>query len=381
MEVRAMNHIERAAALPLLLLSLWLSALAVSPRGAQQAAPASASGPDKVLEVAATVETQPMPSVEDAADDPAIWVHPTRPAESTIIGTDKGGGLAVYDLAGRQLQYLPDGKMNNVDVRHGFPLGGRRVALVTAGNRTDNTIAIYRVNQQARTLENVAARRVTTLEVYGSCMYRSPKTGKFYYFVNSKAGAVEQWELFDSGGKVDAKRVRTFAVSSQTEGCVADDELGHFYLGEEDVGIWKFGAEPDAGDARTQVDKTGAGGHLTSNVEGLAIAYGRNGAGYLVASSQGNNSYVVYRRGGNNRYVKTFRIVDGNGVDGTSDTDGIDVTAAYLGPAFPRGVFVAQDGSNDRGNQNFKLVPWHLVIGGGNAPVVISSARSFVRHR
>jgi 3-phytase len=213
-------------------------------------------------------------------------------------------------------------------------------------------------------LENVAARKITTLVVYGSCMYHSRKTGKFYYFVNNKAGIVEQWELFDNGsGRVDAKRVRSFGVGSQTEGCVADDELGHFYIGEENVGIWKYGAEPTAGATRTQVDKTGAGGHLVSNVEGLTIAYGKNGGGYLIASSQGNSTYAVYLRAGNNEYVKSFRIVDGNGVDGVAETDGVDVTTGNLGPAFPRGVFVAQDGHNDNGNQNFKLVPLQLILG------------------
>ncbi|MDQ3687461.1 MAG: phytase, partial [Acidobacteriota bacterium] len=138
-------------------------------------------------------------------------------------------------------------------------------------------------------------------------------------------------------------------------------QLGHFYIGEENVGIWKYGAEPTSGAIRTAVDKTGAGGHLTSNVEGLCIAYGPAGNGYLIASSQGNNTYVVYRREGKNDYVKTFRIIDGNGIDGTSETDGIDVTTAHLGPAFPHGVFAAQDGANN-GNQNFKLVPLQLIF-------------------
>ncbi|PYU87617.1 MAG: hypothetical protein DMG08_27670, partial [Acidobacteria bacterium] len=80
--------------------------------------------------------------------------------------------------------------------------------------------------------------------------------------------------------------------------------------------------------------------------------------------SQGNSTYVVYRREQSNQYVKTFRIAGGNGIDGTSDTDGIDVTTAHLGPAFPHGVFVAQDGHNDNGNQNFKLVPWQSIIAG-----------------
>jgi 3-phytase len=311
--------------------------------------------------VAATVETAPMPHEGDAADDPAIWVNPADPARSTIIGTDKLGGLAVYDLAGAQIQYLPDGNMNNVDLRPGFALGGQSVALVAAGNRSGNRIALYRVDPSTRQLQDVAARPITTLEVYGSCMYHSARTGKFYYFVNSKAGAVEQWELFDDGtGRVDGRQVRAFAVGSQTEGCVADDQLGYFYIGEEAVGIWRYGAEPGDGDARTQVDSADQHGHLVSNVEGLALVYGADGAGFLIASSQGSSSYVLYRRA-DNAYVGSFAIGDGNGIDAVSDTDGIDATAANLGPAFPQGVFVAQDGKNQGGNQNFKLVPWQAI--------------------
>jgi 3-phytase len=67
----------------------------------------------------------------------------------------------------------------------------------------------------------------------------------------------------------------------------------------------------------------------------------------LIASSEGDNSYAVYTRTGDNAYLGAFRIVDGKGIDGSSDTDGIDVTTANLGSAFPRGLFVAQDGSND----------------------------------
>lgn len=361
-----MNHTKRSGKITPWLAALFLSTLIGligAPAPAQQAKPAAP--PDKVYEISATVETEPVPSASDAADDPAIWVHPTDPAKSTIIGADKDGGLAVYDLSGKQIQYLPDGRMNNVDLRADFKLGRQRVALVTAGNRTDNSIAIYRVNPATRRLENVAARKLTTLAVYGSCMYRSRKTGKLYYFVNSKQGAVEQWELFDNkSGKVDGRKVRSFAAGSQTEGCVADDELGHFYLGEENVAIWKYGAEPEAGDARTPVDKVHPDGHLVSNIEGLTIAYGKNGAGYLIASSQGNSTYVVYRREQGNQYVKTFKLVAGAGIDDVSETDGIDCTTASLGPAFPQGVFVAQDGANDNGNQNFKLAPLHLILDG-----------------
>jgi 3-phytase len=320
-----------------------------------------ATKPDQA---AAKVETTPVPHSGDAADDPAIWIHPSDPAQSTIIGADKQGGLAVYDLAGEELQYVPDGKMNNVDLRTDFPLGDQSVSLVTASNSSTNSIAIYQVDTATRQLKNVAARTITTISpAYGACMYRSASTGKFYYFVNNKAGDVEQWELFDNGsGQVDGRVVRTFAVGGRTEGCVADDEVGHLYIGEEKMGIWKYGAEPDAETVRTLVDRTGAGGNLTIDAEGLTIAYGANGSGYLIASSQGNSSFAVYDRQGMNTYLKSFEIPSRNGIDDVKQTDGIDVTTGNLGPAFPHGVFVAQDGYNDNGNQNFKLVPWQSII-------------------
>ena len=35
-----------------------------------------------------------------------------------------------------------------------------------------------------------------------------------------------------------------------------------------------------------------------------------------------------------------------------------------LGASFPSGVFVAQDGENDEGKQNFKLVPLDQILPG-----------------
>jgi 3-phytase len=315
-----------------------------------------------VLEVSASVETEPVKTDGDSADDATLWVNPNDPSLSLVIGTNKQRGLAVYDLSGKEVQFLADGHMNNVDHRDNFLLGGKKVSLVTAGDRSDNSIAIYRVNPETRRLESVAARKITTVEAYGSCMYKSSSTAKFYYIVANKRGEVEQLELFDNGkGLVDARRARLFKLPTQLEGCVADDELDQLYIGEEAVGIWKYPAQPDSPATATKVDGVMPNGNLKPDVEGLTIAYGKNGKGYLIASSQGNNTYVMYRREGNNAYVKTFRIVAGKSIDEVSETDGIHVTTESLGPMFPNGVFIAQDGLDDKGKQNFKLVPWQLI--------------------
>ena len=310
--------------------------------------------------VMAAVETEPMRSGGDTADDPAIWLHPADGARSTIITTDKKRGLVVYDIAGRELQYLPDGKLVNVDLRYDFPLGGRSTAIVASGNRADDSIAVYAVDQSSRLLRNVAAARLLVdFDVYGSCMYRSQVTGQHYVFITSKSGEVGQWLLFEVGaGQVGVRKVRDFDVGSQVEGCVADDERGYVYIGEEAVGIWRYAAEPTASTMRRLVDSTGDNGFLTADVEGLTLSYGPEGAGYLIASSQGSDEFVVYRRDGSNEYVATFQIVEGNGIDRVTHADGIDVIVADLGSRFPQGVFVTQDQSNDGEHQNFKLVPW-----------------------
>lgn len=332
---------------------------------------------DAILPVQATLETSAVPTGDDTADDPCIWIHPTDPALSTIIGTNKnlGGGLHVYDLQGKEIQFTGGGRMNNVDIRYNFPLDGERVALVTAGERSRNTIAIYKVNPETRSLEDVAVRDIPLglEEVYGSCMYHSPVDGRFYAIVNDKNGKIEQYHLFDDGeGLVDGELVRTLSVPSQPEGCVGDDILAALYVGEEEEGIWKFGAEPTDPVEGRMIEKIGT--HIVPDVEGLTIYYADDSTGYLIASSQGNNTYVIFTREGANDYIGTFRIADGNQIDGTSDTDGIDVTNANLGPAFPAGVFIAQDGDNPGANQNFKCVPWGTIARLFDPPLVISTS-------
>jgi 3-phytase len=322
--------------------------------------------------ITATVETTPVPSAGDAADDVAVWVHPTDPAQSTVIGTDKLGGLAVYDLAGRQLAYYADSKPNNVDIRYNFPLGGQQVALVVTSDRTTGALRAYKVNPTTRGLEHVSARTLSVgIGLYGLCMYRSPASGKYYAFDSDSSGTLQQWELFDSAGKVDARKVRQISVGSTTEGCVADDETGAFYLAEEDVAIWRYDAEPTGGATRTKVDGVGAG-RLVADIEGLSIYYGTGGAGYLVASSQGNNTFVLYDRKLPNTPVTTFAVAAGT-VDAVSYTDGLDVLSTPLGAAFPEGVFIAQDDRNDSGNQNYKLVPWGKIARGTAAPLLIDT--------
>lgn len=318
--------------------------------------------------VVAVAETAPVGSPGDAADDPAIWADPSNPANSLVIGTDKKAGLNLYDMLGCVIQHLPDGKMNNVDLREGFMLGGQSVVLVTASDRTNKAVAIYRLDTDARRLINVAdgVQPTGQGDPYGQCMYRSARSGKTYVFINDSNGEKRQWELMDAGnGKVRAVRVRDFAFSSQVEGCVADDATGQIYVAEEDVGLWRLSAEPDGGSAMTMVARISENPALKDDMEGVGLYDLGNGRGYLVASSQGNDSYAVFRREGDQAYLGSFIVVaDGaRGIDGVSETDGLDVTSRNLGPGLEHGAMVAQDGRNvlPGENQNFKYVSWKSI--------------------
>ncbi|WP_445324089.1 phytase [Paenibacillus sp. FSL M7-1455] len=315
------------------------------------------------VSVKAKVETEAVSHGDDAADDPAIWLHPTDPEDSKIIATNKAGGLLVYDLEGRQHYAYALGRMNNVDVRYDFKLGDAKIDIAGATNRTTNSIDLFRISSKGE-LTGINGKPIVSSmsEVYGFSLYHSLRSGKFYALVLGKNGEFEQYELYDNGnGKIDGKLVRSFTLGSQSEGLVVDDEYGRMYIAEEDVGVWAFDAEPGGGSQGTLIAAVD-NKRLTADVEGLTMYYGKDGDGYLIVSSQGSNRYAVYDREDDNEYLGSFTIADGRDIDGTTETDGIDVLNYDLGDAFEEGLFVAQDDQNvEKGevvNQNFKLVAW-----------------------
>jgi 3-phytase len=314
-----------------------------------------------------SLETDPVTSAADAADDPAIWANPADPAASWVVGTDKQGGLHVYDMQGKSRFFAADGKMNNVDLRTGYRLAGRDVVLVTASDRTNKSIAIYTLDTATGELVNVADGIQPTglSDPYGQCMYRG-KGGRTYVFISDPDGLVRQWELVPTrAGKVRAKPARDIKFGSQTEGCVADDISGTLYVAEEDIGLWRVPAEPVKGAIPVAVDKVADNPKLKDDMEGVGLYDLGGGRGYLVVSSQGNNSYAVYRREGNNAFLGSFSVMadPAKGIDGISETDGLDVSSANLGPGFEQGIMIAQDGRNmlPVKNQNFKYVPWSMI--------------------
>ena len=103
---------------------------------------------------------------------------------------------------------------------------------------------------------------------------------------------------------------------------------------------------------------------MHDDIEGMGL-YQTEKDNYLVISSQGNDSYVVVDAEPPYALRGAFRVGvnAAAGIDGASETDGLEVTSANLGGAWSKGMLVVQDGRKRMPEQaqNFKYIPWSEV--------------------
>lgn len=315
---------------------------------------------DPAVTVTARAQTPPVGTVrEDAADDPAIWRNAANPAASLVIGTDKKGGLYVYDLKGAQKGFLAAPALNNVDV---VELGDGTV-VVAASDRSDlaNSFIFLALLDRATGALTPAGRiAVGPGEGYGICIDK-PNSGtvpgrSFTVFNAPKNGRIYRTVITGANGAFTGTTTTLANVATQPEGCIADPRTGTLYIGEEDAGLWAIDTATGAKRMIAAIDNKA----LVADLEGLAIApEGANG-GYLIGSSQGDNAYMVWRLP-DHAPVGRFRIAEGT-FGATEETDGIEVDNRDFGPDFPRGIFIAQDGINPPYAQNFKYARWDEVL-------------------
>ncbi len=314
-----------------------------------------------VASVSAFAETPAVETNEDAADDPAIWVNPNDPSKSLILGTNKQSGIYVYDLSGAQKQFLPVGRVNNVDVRS-VNINGDERHIAAASNRTANTITVMEIDVESTEVKTIGEFPVNDPEVYGYCLGLG-QDGSLLSFVNTKSAKVFVHRIHLDTFR--AEEVAIWSFGSQMEGCANDDDANILFLGEEERGLWRVIHENGVEIKREIMDTIANNQGLVADVEGVDIWVGPNDEGYVIVSSQAADRYVVYSRTAPYEKVGIINIkpnADGT-IDGVSHTDGLTVSSAYLGNNLPSGLLVVQDDANTepRANQNFKLVDWREV--------------------
>ena len=298
--------------------------------GPKSAPPAQPSETAAAASVAVAPFAETDPSAQDDANDVAIWVHPTDPSRSLVLGSAGTAGLELFGLDGRKRGSFDGAQLDHVDVLYGFDSGAGPGALVVGYDRTSGGLLAFTIDPQSSRVALVSRRPLVPQgEVTGLCSYRSTETGKHYVFAATDAGDVQQWELFAAGGKVDGRLVRSIPVGVGAGYCVVDDEAGELYVAEETVGIWKFPAEPETDAERKAVDLTGTRGHIEEEVSGLALYRAADGKGFLLAADVKPARFNVYALA-DSAYVGAFTIGAAGGIDAVGESEGLDVERADI---------------------------------------------------
>lgn len=305
--------------------------------------------------VMAAMETAPAGARGDAADDPAVWMHPADPAKSLIIGTNKQEGLVVYNLDGTEAARLPIGLINNVDIRQS---ADRPYDVAFASNDQVNAISVFLIDRATGAVSHRGDVPTGRLEPYGICSAR--EDGRDYAAVTYKDGNVEIWAVSASPLELAGQLVKTVKLATQLEGCVFDEPQGLLFIGEEARGLWKMPYRDEA-PAPVLIDEVGGAAGLVADVEGVSVWRGKDNTGWIVVSAQTDDRFVVYDRKAPHKAMGSFSIGENKalGIDKVTHTDGLDVFSAAL-PGYPRGILTVQDDGNPKSgvDQNFKVVSW-----------------------
>lgn len=319
-------------------------------------------------------------TVSNDSDDPAIWINKSNPAESLVIGTDKGGddgdgGLHVFSLQGKEIMEKRVSGLkrpNNVDVAYGFVLSGQPVDIAVCTERGTNSIRVFTLPGM-RPVDHggIPVFEEESLRApMGIALYTSPEK-KIYAIVGRKNGVngsyLWQYELKDDGrGNVTGTVVRAFGAYSgkkEIESIAVDNELGYVYYSDEGVGVRKYHAHPDRPDKELSLFATEG---FTEDHEGISIYKTGKASGYIIVSDQGADKFHIFTREGSRispHDHQLLRIVKVS----AHQSDGSEVTSFPL-PGFPEGLFVAM--SDDK---TFHFYDWGSMI--GREQMVLDSGR------
>jgi len=346
----------------------------------------------KAVEIEAEYGTA---ALSNDPDDPAIWVHPTNPSSSLIIGTMKvaapAGAIVVFGMDGQIRQVLSGiDRPNNVDVEYGMRVGGQMVDLVIATARLARQLRVFRVDAVTGRLVDLGG--IPVLEgqdgeagaPMGIGLYRRSRDGAIFAIVAPKAGPREgylwQYRLFDAGGRIGATFVRRFGNFSATtvreeneiEAVVVDDALGYVYYADEADGIHKWHADPDHPDAAGELAHFGRTG-FRGDREGIAIYSLPDGGGYIVCTDQldEDSEYHIFPRegapGNPHDHSKEIAVVRG----GADATDGLEISSNALGPGLPSGLMIAMNSEQ----RNFLVFRWQDIAAAVKPELKMTHAR------
>ncbi|UXP33823.1 phytase [Reichenbachiella agarivorans] len=303
------------------------------------------------------------------SDDPAIWIHPTDPSQSLILGTDKRenaeGGVFVFDLKGKEdstRRITGIDRPNNVDIAYGFRLDSTRtVDVAVFSERGKNSIRVFSLpDMQAidgggiPVFEDSPSR-----DVMGVALYKRAADDSLFAIVSRKGenspaeGYLYQYALEMQDSTVVGRLVRKFGKFSggagEIEAIAVDHQLGYVYYSDELFGIRKYYVDPAMGNEELAVFGTDG---FTEDREGITIYQSSDTTGYIMISDQQADAFRVFPREGSNGNPHDHQFIKSLPVS-THESDGSEVSHVAFNEDFPKGFFVAMSD-----NKTFQIYDW-----------------------
>ncbi|MEB2777078.1 phytase [Algoriphagus sp. D3-2-R+10] len=311
-------------------------------------------------------------SVIHDTDDPAIWVNPTDPSKSLMIGTDKDaeGALYVFDLKGKSIDSLivrDIQRPNNVDVGYGLDLGDRTVDFAVTGERMTSKLRFF-------SLPDMKEINMGGIEVYqgetcsdcrdlmGVAIFQDQTSGKNFVIAGRKSGPTDgtylwQYEIIGEGGQIKlnlSRKFGTYSGKKEIEAIAVDTELGYIYYSDEGVGVRKYYADPEKGNEELALF---AQEGFSDDHEGISIYKLDDSTGYILVSDQGANLFHVFPREGSISNPHEHALITKIATS-TISSDGSESISVPLGADFPHGLFVAM--SDDK---TYQIYRWEDMAG------------------
>ena len=163
------------------------------------------------------------------------------------------------------------GRMNNIDVAYGFPLGGETIDIALATDRNEEIIRVFRLPDMTP-IDNggipTFVGETDDRRAMGLAIYTRPIGRRLFRHrqpqIRTSGAYLWQYLLEDAGdGTIKATKVRAFGEfvgGKEIEAVAVDNELGYVYYSDETAGVHKYLADPDAPDADEELAFFGTDG-------------------------------------------------------------------------------------------------------------------------
>ncbi|MDU0355402.1 phytase [Paraglaciecola aquimarina] len=179
--------------------------------------------------------------------------------------TSETEGIRLVDSTGHILSTFA-GNMELVDWRDNIQIAAQNYGLIATVDNNLGQVLILALDWQNKQLSLLHTLGKTSAQIETLCWYKKPQ-GHLSLFTADAVGMIEQRIIVDRNRHllVD-ESVHQFIGAPQTKSCAVDDVSGALYVVEENIGVWRYAADPESELARELVTAVMPFGPLAGEV-------------------------------------------------------------------------------------------------------------------